>query len=180
MKLIAACDGRELAGFLATLAHTIPLQNADVIFAYIIDSAFAQGWPEMARHHWLGRLPASRERARFHEAATTSAQEILNDAMTMSRDWPLATRRSVQTVGNPERELVRLALAEHADLLAIGQHRQELGPKAIGKCARFVIDHAPCSVLLVRGEPIRAAAADLLDKRLKEPKASRTPHPKGG
>lgn len=92
--------------------------------------------------------------------------------MALSHDWPVAARRPVELHGNPERELVRLALAERADLLAVGQHRLELGPHAFGRCARFVIDHAPCSVLVVRDDAIRAAAADLLDNRLKERKGS--------
>jgi nucleotide-binding universal stress UspA family protein len=109
----------------------------------------------------------------LHEAETQTAREILEEALALSQDWPVASRRTVDLHGNPERELVRLALSEHADLLAVGQHRVELGPHAIGRCARFVIDHAPCSVVLVRTEPIRAAAAELLGHRLDGPKKER-------
>lgn len=173
MKLVVGCDGRDLPACFAVLARTVPLQGAEVIVAHIVDSTVEEGWQQIAQHHWLGRRPGPHEQARFHEAATASAQEILDEAMAQSRDWPAATVRPVQLQGIPGHELVRLALAERADLVAVGQHRHELGPHAIGRTARFVIDHAPCPVLLVRDDALRAAAAGLLRGRLKEPEAPR-------
>jgi hypothetical protein len=45
--------------------------------------------------------------------------------------------------------------APDADLLIMARDgdRPRLGPKSLGKAARFVIDHAPCPVLLVWPEP---------------------------
>jgi hypothetical protein len=48
-----------------------------------------------------------------------------------------------------EREV--LAAAEDADLLVLardGEH-DRLGPRSLGHATRFVVDHAPCAVLLV-------------------------------
>ena len=162
MKLIAACDEHDLAAFLANLARVVPLADAEVLFAHVMDTVHEADWRRMAEHHWLGRHSAPREHDGVREAETLAAKEILEEALALSRDWPVASRRTVSPLGNPERDLVRLALTEQADLLAVGQNRVELGPHAVGRSARFVIDHAPCSVLLVRTEPIRAAAADLL------------------
>ena len=176
VKVIVACDGRELAAFLEALARAVPPRDADLLFAHVLDSSFEEGWEQMAGHHWLGRRPGPRVHDHVQDVAARSSREILDEAMVLSRDWPVATRRPVELRGNPERELVRLALAERADLLTVGQHRTELGPHAIGRCARFVIDHAPCSVLVVRDEAIRATAAELLGNRLREPKRHNT-HP---
>ncbi|HVA91956.1 MAG TPA: universal stress protein [Chloroflexota bacterium] len=172
MKLIAACDEHDLTPFLANLARAVPLAGADVLLVHVINSTREEDWQRMAGHHWLGRYSAPRHE-RVREAETQTAREILDEAVAFSQAWPAASRRAVDLQGNPERELVRLALAEHVDLLAVGQHRVELGPHAIGRCARFVIDHAPCSVLLVRAEPIRAAAAELLGHRLDGPRKER-------
>ena len=173
LKLIAACDEHDPAPFLANLARAVPLERADVLLAHVINSAREEDWQRMAGHHWLGRHSAPRRHEGVREAEMQTAREILEEALALSQDWPAASRRSVDLQGNPERELVRLALTEHADLLAVGQHRVELGPHAIGRCARFVIDHAPCSVLLVRTAPIRAAAAALLGQRLDGPRKER-------
>src|SRR3569833_1365599 len=51
--------------------------------------------------------------------------------------------------GRVEREVVRAA--EEADLLICARDgdRHRLGPRSLGPAARFVVDHAPCPVLLV-------------------------------
>ena len=43
------------------------------------------------------------------------------------------------------------AAAADADLLIVARDgdRSRLGPKSLGKAARFIVDHAPCMVLLV-------------------------------
>lgn len=156
MKLIAACDEHDLAAFLDNLARVAPVAGAEILFAHVIDTANEQDWRRMAGHHWLGRHTVPPQHRGVREAETQAANEILEEALALSRDWPVASRRTMSPHGNPERELVRLALAEQADLLAVGQHRVELGPHALGRCARFVIDHAPCSVVLVRGADSRS------------------------
>lgn len=59
--------------------------------------------------------------------------------------------------GRAEREVV--AAAEGAGLLVLARDgdRARLGPHSLGPAARFVVDHAPCPVLLVWPE----AAPDL-------------------
>jgi nucleotide-binding universal stress UspA family protein len=52
--------------------------------------------------------------------------------------------------GNVEREVVQ-AVAEGVDVLVVardGDHTR-LGPRSLGHATRFVVDHAPCAVLLV-------------------------------
>ncbi len=58
-----------------------------------------------------------------------------------------------ERAGQPEREVV--AAAEGADLLVLARDgdRGHLGPHSLGPAGRFVVDHAPCPVLLVWPEP---------------------------
>ena len=70
-------------------------------------------------------------------------QRYLPDAETLHRE------------GKPEREIVQCAAEWHADLILIcprppGYAGPALGPKSVGHVARFVLDHAPCPVLLLR------------------------------
>jgi len=55
----------------------------------------------------------------------------------------------VARVGRIEREVV--AAADGADLLVVARDgdRRRLGPKSLDRHTRFVVDHAPCPVLLV-------------------------------
>jgi nucleotide-binding universal stress UspA family protein len=68
----------------------------------------------------------------------TEAQRRLGRAAT------LETRR-----GRIEREVV--TAAEHIDILVLARDgdRERLGPHSLGPATRFVIDHAPCQVLII-------------------------------
>lgn len=54
--------------------------------------------------------------------------------------------------GRPEREVV--AACADFDLLVLARDgdRGRLGPRSLGHHTRFVVDHAPCQILLVRPE----------------------------
>ena len=94
----------------------------------------------------LGRGHPERDpSARFDSEAATSAHELL-EAAAAGLPGP-ATR--VQRRGRVEREVV--AAAEGAELLVLARdgERSRLGPKSLGPASRFVVDHAPCPVLLV-------------------------------
>ncbi len=57
--------------------------------------------------------------------------------------------------GNPEQNIVALARELHVNLVAIRAREYldgfpRIGPPSVGHTARFVIDHAPCPVLLLR------------------------------
>jgi nucleotide-binding universal stress UspA family protein len=129
----------EAAAFLradaeVTLLHVAP---ADV-------ESVAHG----ARHGLLGRPrrhhgppPPEPLRAISDEAA----EALLAGARErLGRDAATERRR-----GRVEREVV--AMAEGMDLLVLARDgdRTRLGPHSLGPAARFVVDHAPCRVLLV-------------------------------
>jgi nucleotide-binding universal stress UspA family protein len=99
-----------------------------------------------ARRGLLGRHPppppAPQELRTISEQA---AQELLTEAQArLGRSATLESRR-----GRVEREVV--ATAELADLLVLARDgdRERLGPGSLGPATRFVIDHAPCRVLLI-------------------------------
>lgn len=79
-----------------------------------------------------------------HLAADSAARLLAAAAERLGR--PCARQ---ERSGRPEREVV--AAAEGADLLIVardGDHTH-LGPRSLGPTGRFVVDHAPCPLLLV-------------------------------
>ncbi|HEX5546031.1 MAG TPA: universal stress protein [Ktedonobacterales bacterium] len=57
--------------------------------------------------------------------------------------------------GKPEQNIVALAHELHVDLVALRAREYpdrfpRIGPPSVGHTARFVVDHAPCPVLLLR------------------------------
>jgi nucleotide-binding universal stress UspA family protein len=125
-----------------------------------------------ARRGLLGRRPPPPPPPHAHAdplraLSEEAAQELLAEARRhLGRDAEVVARR-----GRVEREVV--AAAEHADLLVLARDgdRSRLGPRSLGPATRFVVDHAPCPLLLVWPEP----APDLAD--IPPPPPHPHPHP---
>jgi nucleotide-binding universal stress UspA family protein len=72
------------------------------------------------------------------------ARQLLDAArILLGRDCATVARR-----GRVEREVVA-ACADADLLLAARDGERRLGPKSLGPRARFIVDHAPCTVVLV-------------------------------
>jgi nucleotide-binding universal stress UspA family protein len=83
-------------------------------------------------------------------AAMTTAKDLLDAAAARLAEngQPQQVGRDIRQ-GRVEREVV--AAAEHADLLVLSRDGDgsRLGPRSLGPAGRFIVDHAPCPVLLV-------------------------------
>ncbi|MBO0850871.1 MAG: universal stress protein [Pseudonocardia sp.] len=98
----------------------------------------------------LGRGHPERDPgARLRELGTASARRLLDSAQErLGRPCSRSER-----FGRAEDEVI--TAAQDADLLVVARDgdRARLGPKSIGPATRFVVDHAPCPVLLVWPAP---------------------------
>jgi nucleotide-binding universal stress UspA family protein len=75
----------------------------------------------------------------------SSSRELLDSArQRLGRPAELTSRH-----GRPEREVVDAAAGADLLVLARDGDRSRLGPRSLGPHTRFVVDHAPCPVLLV-------------------------------
>jgi nucleotide-binding universal stress UspA family protein len=90
----------------------------------------------------FGRRPPPEPALR--QISDEAAEALLADAVErFGRDAETLVRR-----GRVEREVV--AACEGADLLVMARDgERKLGPPSLGRHGRFVVDHAPCRVLLV-------------------------------
>jgi nucleotide-binding universal stress UspA family protein len=138
----------EAAAFLPADAEVTLLHAA---------STEAETVARAARHGLLGRAPpppppgAAREPLRA--ISEQAAQELLADAQRLlGRPARLEARR-----GRVEHEVVAAAADMDILVLARDGDRARVGPHSLGREGRFVVDHAPCRVLLVR--PDRAAVS---------------------
>jgi nucleotide-binding universal stress UspA family protein len=92
-------------------------------------------------------FPGRRPDRRYDDVADDEASNLLAAAAARlgHADAELLSRR-----GRVEREVVS-AVANGVDVLVVARDgdRSRLGPKSLGHATRFIVDHAPCAVLLV-------------------------------
>ncbi|MBV6702502.1 universal stress protein [Kitasatospora aureofaciens] len=115
-----------------------------------LSTSFAEALAHGAFAGLLGRGHRERDPGdRVGRLADDSAQRLL-DAAAQRLGRP-CTR--VERTGRTGHEVV--AAAEGAELLVPARDgdRTRLGPHSLGPATRFVVDHAPCPVLLVWPEP---------------------------
>jgi len=124
--------------------------QAEIILLHVT-SPEAAGAAHGAYAGLLGRGHPERDPGRqVEEQQAASAADLL--AAAAGRLGRPCT--PVQRTGRPEREVIAAAAGAGLLVLARDGDRSRLGPHSLGRAGRFVVDHAPCPVLLVwPGEP---------------------------
>jgi nucleotide-binding universal stress UspA family protein len=126
-------------------ARQLPPEGPRITLIHVTDADS----PDAAHGAYLGlmgRGAADRDPgSRIAAYGLRSAAELL-DAAALRLGRPCAR---IGRQGRPEREVVRAAA--DADLLIVARDgdQSRLGPKSLGKEVRFIVDHAPCQVLLI-------------------------------
>jgi len=151
MRVLALVDGFHTGELLDSLARLLSLHEAELLLVYVQGPGPRAGL-DLVRHRPGGHgLPPHRE----HELAAAEhagSADALAEAEKLAS--PLAgSTKTIQLRGEPGRAVCEIAARDGVDLVAImagdrGQAR--LGPGSLGPVARFVADHSPCPVLLLR------------------------------
>ncbi len=130
-------------------ARTHAPEDAEIVLLHVTGPE-VPGAAHGAYAGLLGRARPERDpgTALEHLAAAVGERLLADAAERLGRP---CTRQ--ERSGRVEREVV--ATAEGADLLVLARDgdRTRLGPRSLGPASRFVVDHAPCPVLLVWPEP---------------------------
>ena len=140
------------AGAAVTLLHVAASEVAEAA-AGALAGLLGRGRPGPARD------PA----VRIGALAGQAASDLLAAAAARLRRrlGPDATIRQEARAGRVERVVIQTAEELAADLLVAARDgdRSRLGPASLGPATRFVVDHAPCPVLLVWPDPAPAVGS---------------------
>jgi nucleotide-binding universal stress UspA family protein len=122
--------------------------DADVTLLHVAP-ADVESLAHGARHGLLGR-----PRARHHGPPPTEPLRAISEQaaaalLAAARDRLGRNATTVSLRGNVEREVVAAAESMDVLLLARDGDRTRPGPHSLGPAARYVVDHAPCGVVLV-------------------------------
>jgi nucleotide-binding universal stress UspA family protein len=148
MRVLCCLDGSNLEPISQALRDFVRSDTLTLAFLYVIDSAPHEDMGRQRSRFFRSSQQPRREQ--MQEAEQIASQDILSEATLLFPNALTLTRQ-----GRPEREIVNCAAEWEADLLLLCPRSTSnsgplLGPKSVGHVARFVLDHAPCAVLLVR------------------------------
>lgn len=125
-------------------ARTHVPADASVTLLHVVDPAVA----ETVRGAWAGLLGRGHTRdpgAEIDAAAQRAQTELLAAAAArLGRPAQSVTRR-----GRLEREVVAACAGMQMLIVARDGDLSRIGPHSLGPATRFVVDHAPCPVLLI-------------------------------
>jgi nucleotide-binding universal stress UspA family protein len=133
-----------------------PLVARDVIWVptHVVDSR-ARRDLGLLRGGIAGAGPLSRsQQAAISAASGEHTRDVIDSAAASLQRLGLTSEPPQIRVGEPGREICSVASAVQAGLVVMFASRRRpahAGPGSIGHTARFVLDHAPCPVLLIRG-----------------------------
>ena len=129
-------------------------RSQHLVLLHVIDVEPRQDLAHLAGPLRQGPLGGSARQREMSEAEQTAGSQILAETLReIQRAGVTATTRLEK--GIPERTIVAVAREVGASVVAIcarelpAPHPLQ-GPASIGHTARFVIDHAPCDVVLLR------------------------------
>lgn len=149
-RVLCCLDGTNIEQISNALTSFITIDTPVIGLLYVIDQG-PHGEVERTRERFMRPSgPLSPRQDQMKQIDDATAQDILNEGLRY-----LPNAELVRKAGRPEREIVNFAAEWNADVIVICPRshyggKVEIGPRSVGHVARFVLDHAPCPVLLVR------------------------------
>ncbi len=150
MRILCCLDGSNSEQISKALSALVGSDEQTVALLYVIDSSPHREMERKREGLMRPRRPSGPLDERMRQAETAATQEILSEGLGY-----VPGAETLRREGRPEREIVLQAAEWRADLIIIcprspASGGPSLDPRSIGHVARFVLDHAPCPVLLVR------------------------------
>lgn len=154
MKILCAIGLRGGPGLINRIVEIIGTQT-ELILLHVIDTQPHHDLDEILRTSSWGRSRLSGGENEVLSAEQAAGRAAIDETMNAAKRAGFQVGSAKIAWGKPEHVIVDTAGEALADLIVIraregSQGHPRIGPASVGHIARYVIDHAPCDVLLLR------------------------------
>ena len=152
MRILCAIGIRRGLELLKRVSRVVKPDD-ELFLVHVVDVG-----PRHDLNHLEGTLrPHHLQRAELNEAEQDAGTDTLQEAREKAEEIGIPVVTTLKR-GRPEDVILELARESAVDVIALlareRPHGHPLqGPPSIGHTARFIIDHAPCDVLVFRERP---------------------------
>ena len=153
MRIGLLVDGLHDRDTLDRVSRLIVLGASEVVLVYV-HGAGPRGGLDLVRHRPGGHGLTPHREHEIEEAERSRGAGALADAARHAASLGAAVT-TVELTGEPGREVCTLAVREGLDVVVVragGRDAPPVGPRSVGPAARFITDHSPCPVLVIRGD----------------------------
>jgi nucleotide-binding universal stress UspA family protein len=152
MRVLILVDGFHTEELIASLTRLLNLDLAELLLLSVQGPGPRAGLDLVRSRPGGHRLPPHRERE-LTQAELEGGAKVLAEAEKLAQ--PLSSNvESIQVRGEPGHAVCDVASQRGVNLIVMragGRDQPRVGPGSLGPTARFVADHSPCPVLLLRG-----------------------------
>ena len=155
MRIVCSVGQRAGAELVRRVLAATSGAQPELVLVYVIDTGPRKDMAQMSGPLRFGpRGGEPRHSAAMSAAEEAAGRASLDEAVAEARAAGVHAVARVER-GKPEQIIVAVAREVQAALVAIRARENAeghpfIGPASVGHVARFVLDHAPCDVLLLR------------------------------
>ena len=154
MKILCPIGLRGGPGLITRIVEINGTQS-ELILLHVIDTQPHHDLDEILRSSAWGRPRSSGGENELISAEQAAGRTAIDEAVKSAKKFGFQVGNAKITWGKPEHVIVDTAKEQNVDLIVIcaregSQGHPRIGPASVGHTARFVLDHAPCDVLLLR------------------------------
>ena len=150
MRILCCLDGTNTKQVSHAAQMFSTAEPLTIALLTVIDAGPRRDMDRTRERFWRPPLRHGPLTDEMQDAERAVSEEVLKAALG---DLPQA--ETLLRQGLPELEIVNAAAEWRADVIFICPRAEygeppHIGPRSVGHVARFVLDHAPCPVLLLR------------------------------
>jgi len=148
MRILFCLAGQRVEEQWAKAARLVDFRAHEVAILHVVDESLVPA-ADAAQRRGLPRGLRPEREAEMQRALDQAGQEVIARALAVAREAGVEAQGILRS-GHPPAVILETARQFGAEALILGRQHPGLEGRILGGVSRFVVDQAPCTVLLLR------------------------------